>query len=147
MALLSFAFWQNDTTRTDARFRFKPLPRWIYSSPLESTPIRALSAFYPVMCGDTRSIMLSSKCKLCLFPARSCLLFFFWTPGQRDETERVVGAVPFQASRLGGRAQRAALCQTIFSAPHQHCSGYCTLTNKQKNTADYIQSHHQPKGG
>lgn len=70
-----FYFLANDTTRTDARFRFKPLSRWIYSSPLESTPIRALSAFYPVMCGDTRSIMLSSKCKLCLFPAHSCLFF------------------------------------------------------------------------
>lgn len=48
-----------------------------------------------------------------------------------------MGAVRFQTSRLGGYAQCAAMCQTIFPALHPHRSGYSTLTNTDKQWLHY----------
>lgn len=55
-------------------------------------------------------------------------------PGQRVETEGLVGAVLLQTDRAWGCSRVPAVRQTRVPAPRRHCSGQNTQTHSLQNT-------------
>ena len=72
MALLSFFFWQM-TWRGQTLVSVSSHDWDGYNPACKRALRRLLSAFYLALCGHRHIIMLSSKCKLCIFPGHSCL--------------------------------------------------------------------------